>query len=341
MEMLSFDRRHLPLGIPWLLVVLVGWPATVSANVGAATGQTLLQPLAARPAALGEAFAGVGGHLDSLGYNPAGLGTLGRTELAAMYHAGFAGDTFVSMLVGAPIRRVGVALGVAYYTAGTVERLDLVGGGEVIRSEVSAQRDLLVNVGAGYRLSRIPLSVGFSGKVLRTELIEEVSAVAFAGDLGAQADIPGVGLALGAAVQHVGSRLKLNALNEADLPLLLRFGLAYEISLNRAGSRFGTMKSLDRPRREAASPPHHLLTLVEYVTRIEESARGLAAGIEYGYARVVAVRAGFRSLTHGAAARYNVYTVGLGVRLPVIRLDYAVELLPFTSLHRLGLTATP
>ncbi len=333
----SRDANPLPRLVYLVLILACMGAKPAAADVGTAAGGTLLQPLSARPAALGEAYAGEGGSIESLGYNPAGLSTVDQAEFSAMYHAGFAGDTFVSALLGAPFRGFGIAVGAAFYSAGTVERLDPTGG----ISEVSAQRDLLGQAGVGYRFPRTALSVGASAKALRTELIEEISSTEIAADAGARLEVPAVGLALGAAAQHLGGRLKLEE-DSAALPSLLRFGLAYQVHIDRTGPRFGTMRSVSAPVLKPPLAPHRLLVLVEYLTRIQEAASGFAVGAEYSYAGVVAVRLGFRSLTRGAAARHDVYTGGLGVRLPAFRLDYAVERLPsFTSLHRLSLTVTP
>ena len=62
-------RQQLLLVVSAMVACVFMRLAVAEANVGAAAGQTLLQPMAARPAALGEAFAGAGGHAESLSYN--------------------------------------------------------------------------------------------------------------------------------------------------------------------------------------------------------------------------------------------------------------------------------
>ena len=61
-------------------------------------------------------------------------------------------------------------------------------------------------------------------------------------------------------------------------------------------------------------------------------------GVEYTYAKTLSLRGGFRSLSRGVAVRHDAYTAGLGVTLKSFRLDYALEALSFTQLHRVSVT---
>jgi len=324
-----------------LMSCIYALPALGGADVGAAAGQSLLQPSSARPAALGEAYAAEGGRSDTLAYNPAGLGSLRAMEVSAMYHAGFAGDTFVNACVGAPFMGFGVCAGAAYYSAGNVERVYPTGR----TGEVSAQRDLIVNAGTGYRFRRFNLDFGAGAKMLRTELLEEVSGNVVGYDCGARFEAPSLGLSFGAALQNLGGHLRLDSeetpIDNQPLPCLVRLGAAYRLEVVRAAPRLGSLKSASEPRLREPSAPRQLLVLADAVLRVEEGARQFAVGAEYGAGSGLALRIGFRTLSHGAAARLDAYTLGLGFDLRVFRLDYAVEMLPFTSLHRLGLTVTP
>ncbi len=315
------------------ILFLVAFPALGVAAVGEAGGQTLRQPLSARSAALGEACAAEDGRVEAIGYNPAGLGTLDRAEVGAMYHSGFAGDTFVSVLAGTQVGRLGVAGAVSYYSAGSVEWLDPRGQ----LTEVSAQRDLVAQVGAGFRVPRTTLSVGASGKVIHSELIEDISGTSLAADVGASLELSRAGLVFGVSAQNMGGSMRLED-GTAVLPLLLRLGLAYHILVDARGLRFGTMQSLGQSGIRSAGAPHRVIALAEYQARLQEDAAGFAVGAEYVYAGVLALRAGFRSLTRGAAARHDVLSLGIGVGLKPVRLDYSVEMIEFATLHRVSVT---
>ncbi len=187
-------------------------------DLGEAGGLSLLQPPGARSVALGEAFTAVCGSAEAIGYNPAGLAGLPGFAAQALYHRGFAGDNYVSGLVGRPWRRLVLAGRLGYYDSGSVVKSDEVTG-EL--SSVSAQRDLLLQGTLAYRLPYTDLSIGISGKLMHESLIEEISASQIAADVGAVMHNPRLNLSFGAAVQNLGPPLQL-ARDEAARPLILR-----------------------------------------------------------------------------------------------------------------------
>ncbi len=315
----------------WALVMLAA-PNPAEPALGEAGGLTLLLPMAARPAAMGEAFAAGAGSADSLGYNPAGLAQLKGPETGALYYGGFAGDRYVSVLLGAPLAGVGAAAGVAYYDSGSVA---IIQPPSLDPVEVSAQRDIVVHAGAGMRIPRTAIAVGLSGKVLNTTMIEEFSTTQVAGDAGIMIGIPTLGVELGLCAQNIGPRLDLEK-DRVSLPFLVRTGIAYRLELPALSDMAGNLAGY-RP----AKPPSELLALGEVVARINEETTSLAFGLEYLAGSVVSVRGGYRAILEGAAQDTRVYTAGAGIRVSSLRLDYAIEILSFTALHRVGLTFAP
>ena len=326
------------------LVATLAMAPTAHSGVGQAGAQSLREPLAARPAALGEAFAAVDGTTEALGYNPAGLATLAAPEGGALVRGGFAGDTFVSVLGGGPLMGFGVGAALAYATDGTVESRDPTGR----TAQVNAQQDLVGMLGVGYRFAVLPVGAGAAIKVFHSQLIEEIGATDIAADLGVQAALPG-GVGLGAAVQHLGGSLTYSAEDAASdanvLPLLWRFGAAWELDLARGAPALGMMDSTTAPaRREGdlerpATPvPHRLRVFAGAVARTAELVPEWGGGLEFSYADRLSLRAGYRLLAGGGAARHEIWSLGLGARLGRFRFDYAAELLPFTLLHRASVT---
>jgi hypothetical protein len=308
------------------------------AALGEAGGLSLLQPPAARPAALGEAYVAATGGAEMLGYNPAGLSGLAGLEAGALYYGGFAGDKYLSALIARPVLGAGAGIRFAYYDSGSVVRQDLITG-EL--SEVSAQRDFLMQGGIGYHVPRTDVMLGFSAKIFHTILIEEISASQVAADAGMRLDLPRLNLSLGLAAQHIGPRMLLEK-DCADLPFLIRAGLAYRVAFPRY-NLLGALTGRPRPQTVfgGADPAHELLFLLDVPARFSEEAVELAAGLEYSYGDRLALRGGYRTILQGAAWESRIYTAGAGVSVMSLRIDYAMEILSFSVLHRIGLTYAP
>lgn len=321
-----------------LAIVALGAAAPAGASVGTSGGQILLEPPAARPAALGEAYAAVGGTVEALGYNPAGLAGLPAFEGSALVRQGFAGDTYVSVMGGAAFRGFGIAAGVSYLTAGTVDWIDPTGR----VSTVTAESDLAATVGIAWPLPWVPVSVGVSGKLLRSSLLEQSAVNDFACDLGVEAEIPSTGVRVGASQQHWGGHIRYDdapwPLDNNPLPLIWRFGATWTLAVPVGGSSIGTLESFAAPEMHAPPPPHALRFYAEADLRRLEHAVGYGGGLEYAYAGFTFLRGGYRILASGGAAREPAWSVGAGVAFAGLRLDYSIEMLSFTTMHRFGLS---
>ncbi len=328
-------RAHIAVGC-----LVLALPA--HADVGAAGGLSLLQPLSARTAALAEAVSAEPGRADALGDNPAGLAEQPAFSGSALYHAGFAGDTWLSALGGAPLRdAVAAAGGVALYNGGTVEVLDPTGK----FTPVTAQQDVTGRAGLAWRTPvawGVPFRAGVAASVTSSRLLEDVAAVQLAGDYGVQAAWPATHLLAGVALQHLGGHLRYDRekfpLDNNRLPQVWRFGLAWSLDLTESPGSIGLLDSASHPDYLAAPAATRLGVFAEAQARSTEGAFQVGGGAEFTYADTLALRAGARALGPGAASRLAAVTLGLGVQMRSVALDYAVELLPVAALHRLGLT---
>ena len=328
------------------------WPAAaalLSAAMLAAgqaapdTGQTgaaaLLLPVSARPVALAESCVAAEGGTDSLGYNPAGLAGLGGIECSALYYPGFAGDTFVGLLVGKPLEsgppgtEPCAAVSVAYYTTGSVEKVESTGR----ISEVTGERDLVAAGGLGARVPGMPVTVGAGAKLIYTSLIEDVSGVAVAGDLGVTAAPPANPVSFGASLQNAGKEMKLGSASD-PLPMRVRLGAMWKLRLEGGE----VLERIGRgPRGEDPGAPAPAFTEVRSYAECDirpfDDGVAWAGGVEVLFASTFALRGGYTRLARGGWGARHAVTGGLGVRLGVTRVDYAFEALEYVSTHRFGI----
>jgi hypothetical protein len=315
-----------------LAALFPGVPAAPDTGQTGATALTL--PVAVRPVALAESCVAASGGADSLGYNPAGLAGMGGPEFYALYYPGFAGDTFVGLLGGKPLEggppgtAPCIGASVAYYTSGTVEILESTGR----ISQATAERDLVAAGGVGARVPGFPVTVGAGAKLIYTSLIEEVTGVAVAGDLGVTAEPPGIPLSFGASLQNAGKGMKLGA-DSDPLPVRVRLGGMWKLVLEPTEA-LGWMA---RPGEGSRGGATEVRSYAECDIRPFDDGLAWSGGIEALFASVFALRGGFTRLSRGGWGARHAVTGGLGVRLGVTRVDYAFEALEHVSTHRFGI----
>lgn len=328
------------------------------AGVGTAGAATLEQPVAARPVALAEAYSAGAEGADSLGYNPAGLALMRERELLLQYHGGFAGDMLVSGVFGLPVAGfLGLAGGVVSYDSGSVERVAANG------TTVSAggQRDIMALAGFGVRVKGTGLAVGAAGRYLRTELFEDYSGNVIAVDAGIRWDVPwdvpSTGLSLGACVQNIGGPVTLEAnipgeeyesawkgkvvaieLEGERLPCTVRTGFSLRYDIEDWSAPFAAFEGVSESSSREKAVPGRFTFLGDSIWRVGEGLLALAGGGEILFAGVFAVRAGYRSFVYGYPAKCGVMCLGAGLRAPLVRLDYAVELPGGLALHRTSIS---
>jgi hypothetical protein len=329
-----------------LAAIMCGGSA--QASVGRAGSQVLLEPVSARPAALGGAYAATEGS-GALAANPAGLSFPGMWEVEAMYRSGIASDPYASLSGAAPLMDFGIGAGLAYYTAGTVDRLtppDAVDpAGRA--SEVTSQRDLVGFVGLSRGIPRTGLRLGAGAEVLRTEILEEYTGVALAGSAGALLAVPAWNALFGACVQHLGSRMKMSGDPKGEpgtpLPGIFRIGGTYEFKVGGTALGLGRIRAVAHPDPADVSASMRIRLSAEYAVRFNEGAEEYGAGLEFIPLPPLALRAGFRTLSRGTETRQGTYALGLGFTLKLFRLDYTAEMIPTaaSTIHRVSLVFMP
>ncbi|MEK7384366.1 MAG: PorV/PorQ family protein [Elusimicrobiota bacterium] len=204
----------------WILAPPAAWGGGTE---GATPFNFLFLDANARPAALGGAYAAVATDANALQYNPAGLGGVSSNHVTFQHTEHFQG---VSQEYAALALKQGFGF-----------MFNTVSFGKIQRTTVSDPRgtglgtfgirDLAASVGYGRSYKDGLLSLGVAGKYISEE-IDNFRAQAGAVDLGAILDLKSHGLpmALGLAVQNVGTKAKFQSSRE-DLPVNVKTGIGW------------------------------------------------------------------------------------------------------------------
>jgi hypothetical protein len=194
----------------------------------------LLLPMGARATALGQAAVADGGTSEALFWNPAGLATLTRTELAVHHYTAFFGDGSALVAV-VPVTNLGTfSAGVYVVDYGD---LDVTTGGNVPIGRITPRNialyagyatDLVAGVTAGITYKLVQFRVDCSGSCAN---IPTAVGTTHAVDVGVQWQRAGrMPVTVAAAVRHLGFKLQVNNQAQADpLPTRLVVGVRWDL----------------------------------------------------------------------------------------------------------------
>ncbi|MDD5209144.1 MAG: PorV/PorQ family protein [Elusimicrobiales bacterium] len=272
---------------------------------GTSAFQFLQLGVGARPAAMGETFAGVADDVNSIYWNPAGLAGLERREATLSHALWLEGITYSNGACALPLRKgtIGVAFNVL--NTGDIQKVDNTG---LRLAENFNQVDAMGIF--SYARKRGALALGANLKYISSR-IEEETAHSYAADLGAlySGFRPwGKKLSLGLSVQNMGTKAEYVS-EKFSLPVVIR-----------AGGSLQLFKSL----------------LIASDLNYMEGNVNLHSGAEYTRAFgtvVLAARAGFKDDTIKELGALSGLTAGLGVKWGGYQLDYA-----WNSFTDLGIT---
>lgn len=213
----------------WGFVVLAVWGvqsafgAEVHARAGTRAFTSLKIGVGAAAAAMGESGSALADDAYATYWNVAGLTRVRRSQVAFMNNAWVLDIRQNALAYAQP----------AGETASFSAFLTFLDYGELIgRDDTGAEThrfrpyDLTAGIGIAYRLGE-GVSVGIVAKYLRQQ-IDEANAEGFAADFGIAYDVPETNLVLGAALQHLGTPMKLDKEGYA-LPTTFRFGVGYRL----------------------------------------------------------------------------------------------------------------
>lgn len=202
----------------------------------------------ARPAGMGEAFAGVADDINAMYYNPAGLGTLKRVEVTGSHSALFQDMSYDYAALSVPLlawqkdqrpKNLYGTLGfsVANLSVSNIERRSV--NETDAPSDTFGSSDFAYSLTYGLAVPDTGLSLGVTAKYIDQQ-IDTVKATAFGMDVGALYRTGRAGFAAG--VRNAGTQSKFVA--QADsIPLTLFTGVGYKLSDDWIGS-----VELDQPR---------------------------------------------------------------------------------------------
>ena len=270
-------------------------PAAAQSARGTSAFQFLQLGVGARPAAMGEAFAGVAGDVNSVYWNPAGLAGLARRELSVTHAQWFGDITYSNLACALPVKGGTVGAAFNVLNTGDIRKADNTG------LRLSDSYDMSDVMGlVSYARGFDKLALGANLKFISSR-IEEESAHSFAADIGAlySGFSPrGRRLDLGLAVQNLGTNASYVA-EAAPLPVIVRAGAALQLYKN--------------------------LLVVSDLNYAEKELH-VHAGAEYTRAFgtvVVAARAGYKDDTIKELGALSGLTAGLGLKWKAYQLDYA------------------
>lgn len=262
----------------------------------------LLMTTGARPDGMGQAFSAVADDINTLSFNPAGLGNIRSSQVGYGYESFAAGIQYDFLGLAVPISDLGV-LGFGYIDMGTAPFNSTVNPATPL---VSAEDRAFI---AGWGKSFYDFHVGITGKYI-TRQLDTVQGNGWGVDFGLRYR-PTSNLTFAASLMNLGPGVQLASLE--PLPTLVNTGVAWT----------------------AVDQPFHSLTFAGNGTfNIATNTQQFGLGAEYWYQDQFALRAGYvlNSLDLGQTFNPDGFSAGAGIRISFIELDYA-----FQPLNTLGM----
>ncbi len=262
---------------------------------GTSAFQFLQLGVGARPAALGEAFAGVADDVNAIYWNPAGLAGLKQREMSVTHALWFEDITYSNLACALPV--LGGTVGAAFnvLNTGDIQKADNMG------SKLSENYNMSEVMGiVSYARGWGNLAMGANLKYISSR-IEEETAHSFAADLGALYNgfRPwGRRVRVGLSVQNLGTKAEYMS-EKAPLPVIVRQGVSVELftGLLVASDLYYAEKEIN------------VRTGVEYTRSIG--------------AFELAARAGYKNDTVKELGVLSGLTAGMGIKWGDYQLDYS------------------
>lgn len=278
-----------------------------SDSIGTTGAQFLNTGAGARAIGLGGAYTAVSDDSSGIYWNPAGLTQISNTSVMFM-HTNYLADINFDYLAFAH-KRDSYAFGAAlsYMNAGDIQQTDVGGNslGAYNPRDYVGIISLAMKTNGPFDPDELGFfSIGINAKILKSCIIEKAEAFAIdAGILGKSIFRSGdKNIRFGFAVQNLGPKIKFDK-EEDSLPLTLKAGMALE-------SKKRLLLSGDVVFPKSNQP---------YI----------AIGFEYRMNVLnktsAALRFGGNTLTLNSLEGLNGLSAGLGVKLNVVSIDYAIS----------------
>jgi hypothetical protein len=266
-------------------------------DVGTSGAAFLKLNAGSRPAAMGEAFAGIADDVTALSYNPAGTARIARPQFTAQYGSWFQGMTFNAIGFVYPTAAAGTfGVGIINLSSGDIEKRaadTLAADGTFTASDYA----YLLHYARAFG-SRV--SAGANIKAI-SQSLDDHRASTVAGDAGVLWQTPFTGLSCGAAVQNLGNGIRF--IRETDpLPLNIKCGFGYrQLLAGKSAIIAGLDYNLPRDN------DGWLGAGIEWQRHF---AKNISAALRGGYKTVAAEElGGLAGMTAGAGATWKEFSV--------------------------------
>ena len=312
----------------FLITQLLNYPITCfGSNTSSSVFTFLRIGEGARPVAMGEAFTTMVDDVNSIYWNPAGLGRITHQEITASYlshivdiNSGYFGYVL-------PMSTGGLGLGIVYLDYGKIEETT---GEEPTGEGLGYYRpsDIAMIVSYGAKVSN-KLNLGISVKGIY-EKIQDYTANGVAIDLGTLYKLPIKDSTFGFTVKNLGLQTKAFIEEKHNLPLVFDVGLGYNMfSKSLTPKNFGSRGKSLKLGLDLSIP--------------QDGDFNVNIGGEYNWRGLVFLRMGYRSMgedlkTGSDKDSLTGLSAGLGLNMKSYQLDYAF--VPFNELgdtHRVSL----
>ncbi len=270
---------------------------TESVNTGTTGLQFLKIGIGARPIGIGGTYIGISDDINSIWWNPAGLGPMGQNEVTASYINWFQGVNIGCVGYGLPTETFGVfGIGINYLTFGNMPATEIDNYGNIIdKGAVFSAQDAALNLAYGIDIVNNTLYVGGNIKsVLQT--IEQQSATAFMMDLGIL--LKSNFINIGFVIQNLGKGVRFEK-DENELPTTLKLGASHKLFNN------------------------NLTLALDVNYPVWDNEINGHFGVEYLYNNLVAVRIGYKTTTIKDLNALSGLSFGFGIKYHRFGLDYA------------------
>ena len=252
-------------------------------------------PVGAGPAAMGAAYTALATDAYAPTWNPAGLGRLNGSELAAQHLSYLESMNYEYLSFVHPLNvrdsdsKRGLGFSMQYLGSGDINRTDINSDGTPVNNGnpigTFSSHYASYNFSYGQTLNE-KLAIGLTGKLINAK-IDDISANAYAADLGALYRASEK-MQLGASLVNIGSQLKF--ISEGDsLPMAFKAGAAYK-------------------------PNSYYLMSAEGVYEKNGQA-SFHAGVEWRPMGVISLRAGYRTDTLSGLSPIAGFSTGMGLHL--------------------------
>jgi long-subunit fatty acid transport protein len=317
------------------VAVALAWqPAMPQTKVGTTAAPFLGIAIGARALGMGGAFVSVADDATALYWNPAGIARLSHYEVILL-HTDWISDLSYDF-VGAvfPLKEAG-ALGfqTALLSMGQMEVTNEIHqDGTGLFFDAS---DLAIGVSYGLSLTD-RFSIGFTGKYIQEKIWHE-SAQGVALDMGTLYTTPLYGMRIAMAISNFGTDMQMTGRDMLVLydPSSIKEGNNGNIQAELRTEKWPLPLNLRVGAAvDVLTRPNHLLTAAISAQHPNDNTESVNVGAEYRYQKMLALRAGYKSLFLKDSEEG--LTLGAGLVPPLragfdLHLDFAYE-----DFNRLG-----